>query len=201
LVLRFSLGQFRAHGPKPEEQAVLVPVLAGLLAERAPQVECQALEAPLRQGVVQTVQQLIHPGRDTPAGCGRLRMAIRSRALAIVSSPSSDDRSTAVGEPYLQSSIANCVWLASVPKLRRLTQRTTKRDSMTGRITGAVVAAMLLGSAGIASTQIDRTGRPAVPTTPLTSAPAITFTTTGTIGRSWHRLAEFIGTPLRRDGF
>jgi hypothetical protein len=80
------------------------------------------------------------------------------RVLAIVSSPSSDDRSTAVGEPYLQSSIANCVWLASVPKLRRLTQRTTKRDSMTGRITGAVVAAMLLGSAGIASAQIDRTG-------------------------------------------
>ena len=73
MVLRFSLGQFQAHGPKPEEPAVLVPVLAGLPAERAPQVECRALEAPLRQAVVQTVQQLIHPGRDTPAGGGRLR--------------------------------------------------------------------------------------------------------------------------------
>jgi hypothetical protein len=158
LVWLFSLGQFQAHGPKPEEPEVLVPVLAGLLAARAPKAECRAPEALLHQAAAQTVQQLIHPGRDTPAGCGRLRMAIRSRALAIVSSPSSDDRSTAVGEPYLQSSIANCVWLASVPKLRRLTQRTTKRDSMTGRITGAVVAAMLLGSAGMhrrRSTELD----------------------------------------------
>jgi hypothetical protein len=71
LVWRFSLGQFQAHGPKPEEPAVLVPVLVGLQAERAPQVECRALEAPLRQAVVQTVQQLIHPGRDTqPAAVG-----------------------------------------------------------------------------------------------------------------------------------
>jgi hypothetical protein len=62
LVLRYSLEQFQAHGPKP---VVLVPVLAALLAERAPQVECRALEAPLRQAVVQTVQQLIRPGRDT----------------------------------------------------------------------------------------------------------------------------------------
>ena len=47
--------------------AGLVPVPAGLLAERAPQVECRALEAPLRQAAVQTVQQLIHPGRDPPS--------------------------------------------------------------------------------------------------------------------------------------
>ena len=71
MVWRFSLGQFQAHGPKPEEPAVLVPVLAGLQAERAPQVECRALEAPLRQAVVQTVQQLIHPGRTPqPAAVG-----------------------------------------------------------------------------------------------------------------------------------
>ena len=94
MVLRFSLGQFQAHGPKPEEPAVL----AGLLAERAPQVECRALEAPLRQGVVQTVQQLIHPGRDTPAGCGRLRMAIRSHVSAIVSFGTSNRVSVATAE-------------------------------------------------------------------------------------------------------
>ena len=50
---------------------MLVSVLAGLLAERAPPAECRALEAPLRQAVVQTVQPLIHPGRDTqPAAVG-----------------------------------------------------------------------------------------------------------------------------------
>ena len=49
---------------------MLVPALAGLLAERAPQVECRALEAPLRQAAVQIVQQLIHPGRNAPA-CAR----------------------------------------------------------------------------------------------------------------------------------
>ncbi len=45
---------------------MLVPALAGLLAERAPQVECRAMEAPLRQAAVQIVQHLIHPGRNAP---------------------------------------------------------------------------------------------------------------------------------------
>jgi hypothetical protein len=71
LVWLFSLGQFQAHGPKPEEPAVLVPVLAGLLAARAPKAECRAPEALLHQAAAQTVQQLIHPGRDTqPAAVG-----------------------------------------------------------------------------------------------------------------------------------
>jgi hypothetical protein len=45
-------------------------VLAGLPAARAPKAECRAPEALLHQAAAQTVQQLIHPDKDTP---GRLR--------------------------------------------------------------------------------------------------------------------------------
>jgi hypothetical protein len=70
---------------------------------------------------------------------------------------------------------------------------------MTGRITGVVVAAMLLGSGGIASAQIDRTGPTYSPNYTSYVSPSYNFYYNRHYWEELAPLAEFIGTPLRRQ--